>query len=127
LLLLLAVLPQGSAPIPATQASGGMRGVPPSCSLPLGFDHIARDVLSRIIWGSRVPLLVGLLATGIAVVIGVAVGASAGYIGGWVDSLLSRIVDTLMSYPLLVLLITLAAVLGPSLFPVVVIVCLASW
>jgi peptide/nickel transport system permease protein len=84
-------------------------------------------VLSRIILGTRVALIVGLLATGIAVTIGVTVGAVAGYIGGWVDSLLSRVVDTLMAYPLLVLLITLAAVLGPSLVTVVVIIGFTTW
>ncbi|HET9000630.1 MAG TPA: ABC transporter permease [bacterium] len=127
ILVVLAVLPDIFAPYPYAQVFRGMRGAPPSWAHPLGFDHIGRDVLSRIIWGSRVALLVGLLATSIAVVIGVAVGACAGYIGGWVDSLLSRIVDTLMAYPLLVLLITLAAVLGPSLVTVVVIIGLTTW
>src|SRR3990170_886984 len=126
-LLVLAIFPDLFAPHPYTQVFRGMRGAPPSWSHLLGFDHIGRDVLSRIIWGSRVALLVGLLASGIAVVIGVTVGATAGYLGGWVDSLLSRIVDTLMAYPLLVLLITLAAVLGPSLVTVVVIIGLTTW
>lgn len=126
-LLVLAIVPDLFAPYPYTQIFRGMRGAPPSWSHPLGFDHIGRDVLSRIIWGSRVALLVGLLATGIAVVIGVAVGATAGYLGGWVDTVLSRLVDTLMAYPLLVLLITLAAVLGPSLVTVVVIIGLTTW
>ncbi len=126
-LLVLAIFPDVFSPHPYTQVFRGMRGVPPSWSHPLGFDHIGRDMLSRIIWGSRVALIVGLLATGIAVIIGVTVGATAGYIGGWVDTVLSRIVDTLMAYPLLVLLITLAAVLGPSLVTVVVIIGLTTW
>jgi peptide/nickel transport system permease protein len=126
-LIALALFPDAFAPHPYTQIFRGMRGAPPAWGHPLGFDHIGRDVLSRIIWGSRVALLVGLLATGIAVVIGVAVGAVAGYMGGWVDSVLSRLVDTLMAYPLLVLLITLAAVLGPSLVTVVVIIGLTTW
>jgi peptide/nickel transport system permease protein len=126
-LVVLATFPDLFAPYPYTQVFRGMRGAPPSWSHPLGFDHIGRDVLSRIIWGTRVALIVGLLASGIAVAIGVTVGAAAGYLGGWVDSLLSRIVDTLMAYPLLVLLITLAAVLGPSLVTVVVIIGLTTW
>jgi len=126
-LVVLAVVPDLFAPYSYTELFRGMRGAPPSLSHPLGFDHIGRDMLSRIIWGSRVALLVGLLATGIAVVIGVAVGATAGYLGGWADTLLSRLVDTLMAYPLLVLLITLAAVLGPSLVTVVVIIGLTTW
>ena len=126
-LTVLAIFPDLFAPHSHTWIFRGMRGAPPTWAHPLGFDHIGRDVLSRIIWGSRVALLVGLLASGIAVVIGVTVGAVAGYLGGWVDSLLSRIVDTLMAYPLLVLLITLAAVLGPSLVTVVVIIGLTTW
>lgn len=126
-LIVLAIFPDVFAPYPYTQVFRGMRGAPPSPTHVLGFDHIGRDVLSRIIWGSRVALTVGLLATSIAVVLGVAIGALAGYIGGWVDSFLSRVVDTLMAYPLLVLLITLAAVLGPSLVTVVVIIGLTTW
>lgn len=127
ILVLLAIFPDFFAPYPHTQVFRGMRGAPPSWSHLLGFDHIGRDVLSRIIWGSRVALIVGLLASGIAVVIGVTVGAVAGYLGGWVDTVLSRVVDALMAYPLLVLLITLAAVLGPSLVTVVVIIGLTTW
>ncbi len=126
-LLVLAIVPDLFAPYPYTQVFRRMRGVAPSWPHPLGFDHIGRDMLSRIIWGSRVALLVGLLATGIAVVIGVTVGAIAGFLGGRVDAFLSRIVDALMAYPLLVLLITLAAVLGPSLVTVVVIIGLTTW
>lgn len=126
-LIVLAVLPDVFSPYPYTQVFRGMRGAPPSHGHPLGFDHIGRDMLSRIIWGTRVALIVGLLATGIAVVMGVTVGAVAGYMGGWVDALLSRLVDTLMAFPLLVLLITLAAVLGPSLQKVVVIIGLTTW
>jgi ABC-type dipeptide/oligopeptide/nickel transport system permease subunit len=126
-LIVLAAVPDFFAPYSYTEAFRGMRGAPPSWSHPLGFDHIGRDMLSRIIWGSRVALIVGLLATSIAVVIGVAVGALAGYVGGWTDVVLSRLVDTLMAYPLLVLLITLAAVLGPSLVTVVVIIGFTTW
>ncbi|MDR7417284.1 MAG: ABC transporter permease [Armatimonadota bacterium] len=126
-LVVLAVVPDLFAPYSYTEVFRGMRGAPPSWSHPLGFDHIGRDMLSRTIWGARVALVVGLLATSIAVVVGVSVGAAAGYLGGWVDTVLSRIVDTLMAYPLLVLLITLAAVLGPSLVTVVVIIGLTTW
>ncbi len=126
-LLILAVFPDAFAPHSYTQVFRGMRGAPPTWSHPLGFDHIGRDVLSRIIWGSRVALIVGLLATGIAVVMGVTAGAAAGYLGGRVDSILSRLIDTLMAYPLLVLLITLAAVLGPSLVTVVAIIGFTTW
>jgi peptide/nickel transport system permease protein len=126
-LIVLAVVPDIFAPHSYKEVFRGMRGAPPTLEHPLGFDHIGRDMLSRIVYGSRVTLIVGLLATGIAMVIGVAVGATAGYMGGRVDSVLSRVVDTVMAYPLLVLLIVLAAVLGPSLVTVVIIIGLTTW
>ncbi|MBI4279240.1 MAG: ABC transporter permease [Armatimonadetes bacterium] len=126
-LAVVAIFPDVFAPHSYTQVFRGMRGAPPTWSHPVGFDHIGRDMLSRIIWGTRVAFIVGLLATGIAVVIGVAIGAAAGYFGGRVDVVLSRIVDTLMAFPTLVLLITLAAVLGPGMVTTVVIIGLAGW
>jgi ABC-type dipeptide/oligopeptide/nickel transport system permease subunit len=104
-----------------------LRGAGPSSTYPLGNDDIGRDILSRIIYGSRIALIVGLGATAIAVTIGVTVGATAGYFGGRVDFLLSRLVDTLMAFPLLALLLTLSAVFGPSLRNVVVVIGLTVW
>ncbi|MEZ4730293.1 MAG: ABC transporter permease [Caldilineaceae bacterium] len=102
-------------PYDPTYSFPGMRGKPPSVDHLLGFDHIGRDLLSRIIYGARVALLVGLVATTVSLGIGVLVGALAGYFGGWIDSVLSRIVDTLMAFPLLALLIVLSAVMGIEL------------
>jgi peptide/nickel transport system permease protein len=82
---------------------------------PLGTDHLGRDLLSRLVWGSRTSLSVGLFATMIAAFVGSLVGLSAGFFGGWVDSLLMRSVDTLMAFPYLLLAIGLVAVLGPGL------------
>ncbi|MEZ4520649.1 MAG: ABC transporter permease [Thermomicrobiales bacterium] len=96
-------------------------------SHPLGFDQIGRDILSRVIFGSRVALLVGLVATGISVVIGTTIGAVGGYFGGLVDSILSRITDTLMAFPILALLITLSAVLGPSITTVTLVIGSTVW
>jgi peptide/nickel transport system permease protein len=83
--------------------------------------------LSRTIYGTRIAMLVGLSATGISLVIGVLIGASAGYFGGFVDALLSRIVDALIAFPLLVLLIAMAAALGPSLRNVIIIIGVTVW
>ncbi|MGB5049608.1 MAG: ABC transporter permease, partial [Caldilineaceae bacterium] len=105
----------------------GVRGVGPSWEHPFGYDHLGRDLLSRIIFGSRVALLVGLVATGISVLVGIVIGAVAGYFGGWVDTLLSRLVDTLMAFPIIALLVVLAAVLGPSLVTTIVVIGFTGW
>jgi peptide/nickel transport system permease protein len=114
-------------PYDPTYSFPGMRGKPPTLEHPFGFDHIGRDLFSRVIYGSRVALLVGLVATFLSVVIGVLVGAIAGFFGGWVDNALSRITDTLMAFPLLVLLVVLSSVLGPSLFTTITVIGLTTW
>jgi peptide/nickel transport system permease protein len=80
-----------------------------------GTDEIGRDVLSRVIWGTRASLLAGLVSVGISLAIGVPLGLVAGYVGGWIDMLISRITDAMLACPFLVLAIALAAFLGPSL------------
>ena len=105
----------------------GMRGVGPSWEHPMGFDHLSRDLLSRVIFGSRIALLVGMVSTTIAVLIGVLVGALAGYFGGWVDQVLTLFIDTLMSFPLIALLILLAALLGPSLPTTIIVIGATVW
>lgn len=102
-------------------------GQGPSLAHPFGMDEVGRDVLSRAIYGARVSLLIAVLATALSVVIGTGVGATAGYFGGWVDSLLSRVVDTLMAFPILILLLTLSAVFGPSVKTVTIILGTTLW
>ncbi len=105
----------------------GRRADPPSSEFLLGNDEIGRDVLSRLIYGTRVALIVGIGAILIAVCIGVVIGATAGYFGGKVDTVLSRIVDTLMAFPLLALLVTLSALFAPSIVNVVIIIGVTVW
>jgi len=105
----------------------GMRGVGPSWDHPFGFDHLGRDLLTRVIFGTRVALIVGICSTLISVIIGVIIGAIAGYFGGWVDTFLSRIIDTLMAFPIIALLIVLASVLGPSLVTTVTVIGVTVW
>lgn len=89
--------------------------VGPSLDHPLGTDDLGRDVLSRLLYGARVSLLVGLVATAVATSIGVLLGLASGFIGGWLDSLIMRGVDIIFAFPTLVLAVAIVGALGPSL------------
>lgn len=127
---LLVVLALGApliAPDAPEAVNTRLRGDGPSSAHWLGNDDIGRDILSRLIYGTRIALIVGLGATSIAVTIGVLIGATAGFFGGKVDFVLSRLIDTLMAFPLLALLLTLSTVFGPSLRNVVVVIGCTVW
>jgi peptide/nickel transport system permease protein len=87
----------------------------PSVEHPLGTDDLGRDVLSRVIWGSRISLSVGLIAVGIGFLVGVSLGLLAGYVGGLLDLLAMRAIDTLLAFPALLLAISITAALGPQI------------
>lgn len=89
-----------------------LRALPPSLAHPFGTDEFSRDVLSRVIFGARVSLAVGVLATALAVTLGTAVGAAAGYSGGVLDAMLMRVVDALLAIPRVLLLIAVVALWG---------------
>jgi peptide/nickel transport system permease protein len=101
--------------------------MPPTPAHLLGTDTLGRDVLSRIIFGARVSLLVGFVAVGIATIIGVLVGALAGYYGGWLDQVLMRLVDLMLCFPTLFLILAVIAVLGPSIWNIMVVIGLTGW
>ena len=87
----------------------------PSAAHWFGTDEIGRDVLSRVIFGTRASLLAGVVSVSIALAFGVPIGLAAGYLGGWIDALISRMTDAMLACPFLILAIALAAFLGPSL------------
>ncbi len=126
-LVTVALLADVVAPYDPLVPEPRLRGDAPSREHLLGNDSIGRDILSRLLYGARIALVVGLGASAIAVVIGVAIGAAAGYFGGLVDQVLSRVIDTLMAFPTLALLVTLAAVLEPSLRNVVIAIGATTW
>ncbi len=101
--------------------------VGPGSTFLLGTDPNGRDVLSRLIFGARVSLLVGVVATGLASVIGVLVGAVAGYAGGIVDSVLMRITDVVLSFPILLFCVALIAITGPSTRNVMLVIAFGYW
>src|SRR5262245_49680834 len=87
----------------------------PGGAHPLGADFMGRDMWSRIVYGARISLAVGLGSTGLGCLIGVSVGLMSGYFGGWFDLVIQRFMDMLQSLPLLVMALVMAAALGPSI------------
>ncbi|MGD1048863.1 MAG: ABC transporter permease [Candidatus Krumholzibacteriaceae bacterium] len=104
-----------------------MRYVAPCPTHPLGTDKFGRDVLSRVIYGARISLMIGLIAVAITVVLGALVGAVAGYFGGAADAVLMRIVDALLAIPRLFLLLTCVALFSGSVWLVIVLLGATGW
>ncbi len=105
---------------PAWQAGGSQAHL-------LGTDHVGRDVLSRLIFGARVSMVVGFTAVIVAGLIGTGLGILSGYLGGWVDQVIMRITDTWLALPALTFAIFLAAVVGPSMWNIVIILAAVYW
>jgi peptide/nickel transport system permease protein len=132
--LVLVVLMALCAPLLADEA--GLRAInttdnptfaSPSEFGPLGTDSLGRDVLTQFIWGSRISLLVGLAATVLAILIGSVVGIAAGFFGGRIGGLLMRITEWFLVIPFLPLAIALAAILGPSIQNIIIVIGITSW
>jgi len=100
---------------------------PPSPAHPFGTDNFGRDVLTRILYGARIDLLIGLVPTTITFLTGVLLGAIAGYYGGKLDTILMRVVDVAVAFPFIVLLIAIIAMLGPGLRNMFIAIALVGW
>ena len=99
----------------------------PSMQHWMGTDGLGRDVLTRMLYGGRISLLVGLVAVGISTVIGIVLGAIAGYYRGWVDTVIMRLVDVMLSIPSFFLILAVIAFLTPSIINVMIVIGLTSW
>lgn len=100
---------------------------PPSVDYWLGTDHLGRDILSRIVYGTRVSLTNGVLIVVFALLIGLPVGLAAGYFGGWIDEALMRCTDVFLAFPALLLAVLMAAALGPGFLNSIIAVAVTWW
>jgi peptide/nickel transport system permease protein len=100
---------------------------PPNAEFLLGTDLLGRDLLSRLLYGARTSLIIGVVANGTAVAIGTMLGLIAGYAGGWLGGAVMRFTDLMMAFPALLLAIALAAIFAPSLWIVAMVIALVNW
>jgi ABC-type dipeptide/oligopeptide/nickel transport system permease subunit len=127
LLCLVAIFADALAPLPYTKTNFGRLNEPPSHDYPLGTDALGRDLFSRMIYGARVSMLVGLGAQVIVVLIGVPIGALSGYLGGRVDLVLTRFVDVMYAFPRLLFVILVMSMLGAGLTNIFIAIGLTGW
>jgi peptide/nickel transport system permease protein len=111
----------------ATCECNGIPFSPPSLEFPFGTDNLGRSILALTVWGSRISLTIGLLATLIAVGIGALIGIVAGYLGRWPETLLMRLTDWFLVIPFLPLAIVLASILGQSMGVITLVIGITSW
>jgi len=125
--LLVAILAPFLAPYSIYSQDLNNRLVPPKRGHIMGLDDLGRDILSRIIYGSRISLRVGLITVAISTIFGIFIGSLAGYFGGRIDEVIMRIIDILLAFPGILLAIAIVSILGPSLNNVIIALCLVGW
>jgi peptide/nickel transport system permease protein len=125
--LLAALVGPAIAPFDPASQTLALRLAAPSFSHPFGLDELGRDILARVLAGARISFLVGFTVVIVSAAVGTLLGAVAGYVGGRVDDVISRVIDTLLAFPGLLLAIALVAVLGPSLVNVLFALTIIGW
>lgn len=126
-LTLMAIFAPFLAPYDPLAQNIDQRLQPPSLEHPMGTDHLGRDILSRVIWGSRISLLIASVVVLISIVVGTIAGIVAGYYGGLVDEAIMRITDMFMAFPRLILALAVAAALGPGLLNMIMAISFVGW
>ncbi len=114
-------------PYDPTEPALELKLMPPDAYHWLGTDNLGRDVLTRLLYGAYVSLTIGFLAVSVSMTIGVVVGALAGYWRSWIDGVLMRTVDAIMCFPTFFLILTVVAILGPSIWNIIIVIGLVSW
>lgn len=114
------------APYPPDDIVGSFSAAPDGSHL-LGTDQVGRDVFSRIIYASRISLLVGVASTGISLVIGIVLGLVSGYFGGIIDMVVMRVTDMFMAFPYIMLILVVASIVGPGLLNIILIMGFLNW
>lgn len=112
---------------PKTSDVFAMSGIAPNPAHPLGTDVVGRDILARLVYGGRVSLMIGLFSSLIGLLIGVPLGLMAGYYRGWIENAVMRVADVFMSFPSMIFILVLVAVVGTSIWSVIAVIGILGW
>jgi peptide/nickel transport system permease protein len=126
-IVLVAVLAPLIAPDAPDQINILDNSAAPSLSHLMGTDYVGRDVFSRVLYGTRSDLFVVAVVTYVGLIVGVALGTVAGYFGGWIDAIITRVADTAIAFPFIVIVLAVVAVIGPGLYGVAIGILLVGW
>jgi peptide/nickel transport system permease protein len=127
ILTLVAIFAPLISPYDPNQINEGSMLLPPSRAHLFGTDSLGRDLFSRMVYGSRISLTIGLIAVGISTIVGIFFGSVAGYYGGWTDNIIMRFVDIMLCFPTFFLILSVVAILEPSIYNIMIIIGLTNW
>ena len=125
--IVLAVFSPLIAPFDPIYQNSTERLLPPSLLHPFGTDNFGRDVLSRVIWASRIDLQIAVIGVVFPFIIGTVIGTIAGFFGGWIDALFMRVIDVVLAFPFLVLMLSIISILGPGLGSFYIAMAMVGW